>query len=100
METITISPNIQNESTNQLSSAGKNCQNFVKITNESGRVLIHLLGASKTLCKELFKLRERREDFTVQIVPTTVGRLGGGMKELKESLKRIFEKGKDNNEDT
>ena len=38
----------------------------------------------------------RREGFTVQRAPTIVGCLDGGMKELKDSLKRIFGKDKDN----
>ena len=42
-----------------------------------------------------FELRERREGFTVNVVPTIIGCLGGGIKELKESLKRIFENDND-----
>ena len=42
-----------------------------------------------------FELRERREGFTVNIIPTIIGCLGGGIKELKESLKRIFENDND-----
>ena len=39
-----------------------------------------------------FELRERREGFfTVNVIPMIIGCLGGGIKELKESLKRIFE---------
>ena len=42
-----------------------------------------------------FELRERREGFTVNVIPTIIGCLGGGIKELKESLKRIFENDND-----
>ena len=42
-----------------------------------------------------FELRELREGFTVNVVPTVIGGLGGGIKELKESLKRIFENDND-----
>ena len=38
-----------------------------------------------------FELRERREGYKVMVVPTVIGCLGGGMKELKESLEIIFE---------
>ena len=38
-----------------------------------------------------FELRERRDGFTVNVIPTIIRCLGGGIKELKESLKRIFE---------
>ena len=42
-----------------------------------------------------FELRERREGYTVAVIPTIIGCLGGGIKELKESLKRIFENDND-----
>ena len=42
-----------------------------------------------------FELRERREGFTVNVIPTIIGCLGGGIKELKENLKRIFENDND-----
>ena len=38
-----------------------------------------------------FELRERRQGYTVKVVPTIIGCLGGGMKELKESIRQIFE---------
>ena len=38
-----------------------------------------------------FELRERREGYTVKVVPAIIGCLGGGMKELKESIRQIFE---------
>ena len=34
-----------------------------------------------------FKIRERREDFTIKVVPSVVGCLGGGLKRLKEDIK-------------
>ena len=43
----------------------------------------------RQLCVEL---RERIEGFTVNVIPRIIGCLGGGIEELKESLKRIFEK--------
>ena len=42
-----------------------------------------------------FELCERREGFTVNVIPMIIGCLGGGIKELKESLKRIFENDND-----
>ena len=42
-----------------------------------------------------FELHERREGFTVNVIPTIIGCLEGGIKELKESLKRIFENDND-----
>ena len=38
-----------------------------------------------------FELRERREGYTVKVIPTINGCLGGGMKELKENIRQIFE---------
>ena len=46
------------------------------------------IGKYSWLC---FELRERREGYTVKVVPTIIGCLGGGMKELKESIREIFE---------
>ena len=37
-----------------------------------------------------FELRERREDFTVKVVPSVIGCLGGGLKRLKEDIKELF----------
>ena len=34
-----------------------------------------------------FELRERREGYTVKVIPAIIGCLGGGMKELKESIR-------------
>ena len=45
------------------------------------------IGKHNRLC---FELRERREGYTVKVVPTIIGCLGGGMKELKESIRQIF----------
>ena len=45
------------------------------------------IGKYNRLC---FELRERREVYTVKVVPTIIGCLGGGMKELKESIRQIF----------
>ena len=42
-----------------------------------------------------FELRERREGFMVNVIPTIIGCLGGGIKQLKESLKRISENDND-----
>ena len=38
-----------------------------------------------------FELRERREGYTVIMIPTVIGCLGGGIKELKANIKRIFD---------
>ena len=46
------------------------------------------IGKYNRLC---FELRERRDGYTVKVVPTIIGCLGGGMKELKESIRQIFE---------
>ena len=46
------------------------------------------IGKYNRLC---FELRERREGYTVKVVPTIIGCLGGGMKELTESIRQIFE---------
>ena len=46
------------------------------------------IGKYSQLC---FELRERQEGYTVKVVPTIIGCLGGGMKELKESIREIFE---------
>ena len=46
------------------------------------------IGKCSRLC---FELRERREDYTVKVVPSIIGCLGGGMRELKESIREIFE---------
>ena len=43
-----------------------------------------------------FELRKRQEGYTVKVIRTIVGCLGGGMKELKESIIQIFKY--DNNE--
>ena len=38
-----------------------------------------------------FELRERQEGYTVKVIPTITGCLGGGMKKLKENIRQIFE---------
>ena len=37
-----------------------------------------------------FELRERR-GYKVKVIPTIIGCFGGGMKELKENIRQIFE---------
>ena len=37
-----------------------------------------------------FELRERREDFTVKVVPSVISCLGSGLKRLKEDIKELF----------
>ena len=34
-----------------------------------------------------FEVRERREGYTVEVIPTIIGCLGGAMKELKTNIK-------------
>ena len=46
------------------------------------------IGKYRRLC---FELRERREGCKVKVVPSIIGCLGGGMRELKESIREIFE---------
>ena len=41
--------------------------------------------------RSCFELRERQERYTVKVFPTIIGCLGGGMKELKQSIRQIFE---------
>ena len=38
-----------------------------------------------------FELRERREGYTVNVIPTIIGCLKGRMKELKKNIRQIFE---------
>ena len=45
-------------------------------------------GQYNRLC---FGLQERWESYKVKVVPTIIGCFGGGMKELKESIRQIFE---------
>ena len=54
-----------------------------KIAKRDGKI-----GNYNRLC---FELRERREGYTAKVVPTTIGCLGGRMKEMKESIRQIFE---------
>ena len=42
-----------------------------------------------------FELRERREGYTVKVIPMIIGCLRGGMKELKVNMKQIFDNGND-----
>ena len=46
------------------------------------------IGKHNRLC---FELRERREGYTVKVIPTITGCLGERMKELRESIRQIFE---------
>ena len=45
-----------------------------------------------------FEVGERREGYTVEVIPTIIGCLGGGMKELRTNIKRILKKYCDDNE--
>ena len=58
--------------------------------NENNKIAkqVEKIGKYNRLC---FELRKRREGYTVEVVPTIIGCLGGGMKELKESIRQIFE---------
>ena len=38
-----------------------------------------------------FELRDRREGYTVIVIPMVIGYLGGVIKELKANIKRIFD---------
>ena len=38
-----------------------------------------------------FELRERREGYTAKVILTIIGYVGGGMKEVKQSIRQIFE---------
>ena len=44
-----------------------------------------------------FETRERRNGFTVKVIPIVIGCLGGGMRELKNDMKAIF--GNDNEQE-
>ena len=46
------------------------------------------IGKYSRLC---FELREQREGYSVKVVPTIIGCLGGGMRAQKESIREIFE---------
>ena len=46
------------------------------------------IGKYNWLC---FELREKREGYTVRVIPTIIGCLGGRMKELKESIRQTSE---------
>ena len=54
-----------------------------KIAKRDGKI-----GKYNRLC---FELREWREGYTVKVIRTITGCLGGRMKELKESIRQIFE---------
>ena len=58
--------------------------------NEYNKIVIRDKEIAKynRLC---FELWERRESYTVKVIPTIIGCLGGGMKELKENIRQIFE---------
>ena len=38
-----------------------------------------------------FELRERREGYTAKVILTIIEYIGGGMKEVKQSIRQIFE---------
>ena len=40
-----------------------------------------------------FELRERRVGYNIVVVPLVIGALGGGVKETKQQIERIFGKG-------
>ena len=44
-----------------------------------------------------FEIRERREGYTVEVIPMIIGCLGGGMKELRTNIKRILKNYCDDN---
>ena len=52
------------------------------------------IGKYNRLC---FELREQREGYTVKVTPAIIGCLGGGMKELTDSIRQTFEY--DNNDE-
>ena len=54
------------------------------------------VGKYNRLC---FVLWERRKGYTVKVISTIIGCLGGGMKELKENIKQIFEYDNNKNKD-
>ena len=56
--------------------------------NNKTAVLDEQIGKYNRLC---FELQERPDDYTVKVIPTIIGCLGGGMKELTESIRQIFE---------
>ena len=57
--------------------------------NETNKIVkrVEKIGKYNRIC---FELRERREGYTVKVIPAIVGCLRGGMKELKESIGQIF----------
>ena len=57
--------------------------------NENNKIVkrVEKIGKYNRIC---FELRERREGYTMKVIPTIVGCLRGGMKELKESIGQIF----------
>ena len=56
--------------------------------NNKTAVLDEQIGKYNRLC---FELRERPDDYTVKVIPAIIGCLGGGMRELTESIRQIFE---------
>ena len=42
-----------------------------------------------------YEIRERREGYTVKMIPSVIGCLGGGMKQLKSDLKELFDNEKE-----
>ena len=57
--------------------------NYKKIAKQDKKIWKY-----NRLCLEL---REQREGYTVKLIPAIIGCLGGGMKELKVSIRQIFE---------
>ena len=56
--------------------------------NNKTAVLDEQIGKYNRLC---FELQERPDDYTVKVIPKIIGCLGGGMRELTESIRQIFE---------
>ena len=42
-----------------------------------------------------YEIRERREGYIVKMIPSVIGCLGGGMKQLKTDLKELFDNEKE-----
>ena len=46
------------------------------------------LGKKEPYQQLAFEIRERRSDYTVEVIPFAIGCLGGGMKKLEETIVR------------
>ena len=57
--------------------------------NESNKIAKRdeKIGKYNRLC---FELRERREGYTVKVIPRIIGYLEGGLKEQRKSIRQIF----------